>query len=1417
MSGPAWSKAPQNNKDSFTYVYETPSNKADLREMADDFELLGLDMADGVRDLEIELTASQFNETLDEVKDSLHSHEHEKIDKLKDLKRAALKWSLTATEESLVDSYFSDPLERARIKTPPPSRDDKRAIKDLFKNKIDQVEQKYENLRQRKEQLYTRLKEVFFPLESWGMQTVLRYVLIDTTPPAGTGWGAPTWTSVPTYTYDENEFIGEQDAEWKILSMEVCVQRPTDKKKAKKMKDLLEDRMDDYLKLAQHVRDAAWASAVIQWAECAADMYAQMLLAFEMWDEICTAVSANPGGMCNFPPHTASWSLSANATVDCTWWLLAWELFDGWDQGQKYRFRKVATIATLAVTIYGIVKAIKWDANWRSFLSVVGLAGVASYIWKGKFKLPHQMVDEGLRGWDTYSWMCELMGIEEKYQTPSPVAGMEWLVVQADGMHQLMTGLSSKILHDEKLIEIKWWKIYLTEHPQWWSMLASYLHNYYPNSWRAEAANSYFAEQKAGKNPFDDALGILGIRDEIISKPQSTTTFDTYAQAFRYRKDVWVKFMEDNDLELKPEFYHSIEVEQYLCAKTWRTLDDLVSQWVFKKQDNLPGYIPSFATLPVVDALTALPELQDMFDDIPTADFAAAVQFGQASTQLSLRWQDLYALPGALWTDLKNYELTPEEETRIEYLLTQFFSQVMWFSYGKLASEALDPAVVWGTMKEAFEHHKIFLDNYKALGDFANAWYLRPNMDQDPVMIAVLLTDFSDPATRTKLATDHPTVFTSPITSRTDAFAVLVSSGSLEYNVGWFPLLEGINLNDSDVLAAEASLTWPSTLSSQEKKQLALWKVGYDRRLQNKLPTQIWILATWGKSIEWTAYGQIAKIDFTSPWSVIVGGIQILTDDGVPRTMDELIQIAHLATMMVGTFQYMAKTWAPWEEDNGRLDFKYNNSLTDSLADLWSNLWDISQARKALYRNIDTTVLSEEWMRQFFPVLMKGKLLESFCTDMNKLPVWHAESFNNVDHFRKRAQIVKKVIERKNRWLPAGSQIKIVMDTTVSTKIDFKGPVMKMYMESGWVREEIELDVLNNQVMNYWLATIPDLEMATDIAITLLKTKLAIAAATEAVKNSFISLPTWMISIIGQDNWEDLKSAWAWTAEQLKDILKGIGWLAWTMLQASKDFLLAILKVAALPSYLVSVLTWWVTDWAAEDLVKNKLVNDGIVAHNTWQWWFMGVVPRNADSIISDRSRLSWSSYSVTDIQLMLDFDDRSDETKETLQVLQKAKKHNLVRDKILEFSTGKPLFATGWAELIANSPNISEQHIFELANLMSYTGNDDFRKDLETLAEAKDDMRLLVRKIEQHAPTGIVAGTRPALTAGEAAHITWAAIALPTGETYVASSVFIPPVAPLPSVNARAWTLDIEFTVNTWWWSSPSTVLVRHKIHFSD
>jgi hypothetical protein len=39
--------------------------------------------------------------------------------------------------------------------------------------------------------------------------------------------------------------------------MQVVVQRPTDKKDARKMESLLKDKMNDYQKLAQHVRDAA--------------------------------------------------------------------------------------------------------------------------------------------------------------------------------------------------------------------------------------------------------------------------------------------------------------------------------------------------------------------------------------------------------------------------------------------------------------------------------------------------------------------------------------------------------------------------------------------------------------------------------------------------------------------------------------------------------------------------------------------------------------------------------------------------------------------------------------------------------------------------------------------------------------------------------------------------------------------------------------------------------------------------------------------------------------------------------------------------------------------------------------------------------------------------------------------------------
>jgi hypothetical protein len=48
--------------------------------------------------------------------------------------------------------------------------------------------------------------------------------------------------------------------------------------------------------------------------------------------------------------------------------------------------------------------------------------------------------------------------------------------------------------------------------------------------------------------------------------------------------------------------------------------------------------------------------------------------------------------------------------------------------------------------------------------------------------------------------------------------------------------------------------------------------------------------------------------------------------------------------------------------------------------------------------------------------------------------------------------------------------------------------------------------------------------MATDIAITALKAKVAIAYAAEAVKNSVTSLPAWMISVIGEDNWADIKN-----------------------------------------------------------------------------------------------------------------------------------------------------------------------------------------------------------------------------------------------------------------------------------------------------
>jgi hypothetical protein len=87
-------------------------------------------------------------------------------------------------------------------------------------------------------------------------------------------------------------------------------------------------------------------------------------------------------------------------------------------------------------------------------------------------------------------------------------------------------------------------------------------------------------------------------------------------------------------------------------------------------------------------------------------------------------------------------------------------------------------------MKEAFAHHKVFLENYKALGEFANAGKFRPNIDQDPVMVAVLGTNFSDPTSILALQTSYPILFPvgTPVT-RASAFGVLVSSGSLQFNV----------------------------------------------------------------------------------------------------------------------------------------------------------------------------------------------------------------------------------------------------------------------------------------------------------------------------------------------------------------------------------------------------------------------------------------------------------------------------------------------------------------------------------------------------------------------------------------------------------------------------------------------------------
>jgi hypothetical protein len=49
------------------------------------------------------------------------------------------------------------------LKTPTTSN---KVLKEIFKNKESQIERKFEDLKTRKEQLYDRLKEVFFPLEA---------------------------------------------------------------------------------------------------------------------------------------------------------------------------------------------------------------------------------------------------------------------------------------------------------------------------------------------------------------------------------------------------------------------------------------------------------------------------------------------------------------------------------------------------------------------------------------------------------------------------------------------------------------------------------------------------------------------------------------------------------------------------------------------------------------------------------------------------------------------------------------------------------------------------------------------------------------------------------------------------------------------------------------------------------------------------------------------------------------------------------------------------------------------------------------------------------------------------------------------------------------------------------------------------
>jgi hypothetical protein len=188
---------------------------------------------------------------------------------------------------------------------------------------------------------------MFFPLAEGGLKPKLEYVRVDATAASTLDGSTPDI---------DKPVEGEEPPTGKVAAMTLVVTRPDSKKETDKMKKLLEKEKKEWDKILENTEASAKYAAMISGAKCMTDVYAQLLAQIDSKSGECIGVLKDPEVASALPSFSAAGNIQANSCdVDG---LMAGELFDSWDAGQKHRFSKVAVGITAIMTVYGLYQAL---------------------------------------------------------------------------------------------------------------------------------------------------------------------------------------------------------------------------------------------------------------------------------------------------------------------------------------------------------------------------------------------------------------------------------------------------------------------------------------------------------------------------------------------------------------------------------------------------------------------------------------------------------------------------------------------------------------------------------------------------------------------------------------------------------------------------------------------------------------------------------------------------------------------------------------------------------------------------------------------------------------------------------------------------------------------------------------------------